>query len=265
MAVSSEKLAADRETARKSTGPTSPEGKATVRLDALKHGLLARDVVLPEGGEDPAEFDALLSELDEHYAPVGPIEIMLVQRIAVARWRMGRAQRSEGGTARRQLIEVQSPENAGRHFKAHAQELKRRAARVEDLRKKVEQMEPETLELTETEVKELGWDREVVQAGLMELELCDRKPSLLSLLDDKRTEFLEQASRAEARADQLRAEAVQVHNAKKVEAVLPLHDRALRYETTLERQFYRAMDELEKRQRNRRQMSNKEASAPQSV
>ena len=48
-------IRANRENAKKSTGPRTAEGKARVSLNALKHGLLARDTVLPteqlgEGG-----------------------------------------------------------------------------------------------------------------------------------------------------------------------------------------------------------------------
>jgi hypothetical protein len=42
--------AANRRNAQKSTGPKTPEGKAAVRLNAMKHGLLSKDVLLP--GED---------------------------------------------------------------------------------------------------------------------------------------------------------------------------------------------------------------------
>ena len=46
---------ANRRNARKSTGPKTPEGKAAVRLNALKHGLLANDVLLP--GEDESALE----------------------------------------------------------------------------------------------------------------------------------------------------------------------------------------------------------------
>jgi hypothetical protein len=34
--------------AQRSTGPKTPEGKATIRLNALKHGLLSQDILLPD-------------------------------------------------------------------------------------------------------------------------------------------------------------------------------------------------------------------------
>ena len=52
-------IKANRNNAKKSTGPRTEEGKAVVAKNALKHGLLARDTVLP--GEDPANFDRQLS------------------------------------------------------------------------------------------------------------------------------------------------------------------------------------------------------------
>ena len=48
--TSEKKIEANRQNERKSTGPKSPEGKAAVRLNALKHGLLSQQVLLP--GED---------------------------------------------------------------------------------------------------------------------------------------------------------------------------------------------------------------------
>jgi hypothetical protein len=45
--MTSEKQAkANRENALKSTGPKTPEGKAAVRLNALRHGLLSKEILL---------------------------------------------------------------------------------------------------------------------------------------------------------------------------------------------------------------------------
>src|SRR3989442_13216260 len=48
---------ANRLNAKKSTGPTSPEGKARSSLNALKSGIDAWSHIIP--GEDPAELEAL--------------------------------------------------------------------------------------------------------------------------------------------------------------------------------------------------------------
>jgi hypothetical protein len=52
--TSPRKAEANRRNAQKSTGPKTPEGKDAVRLNALKHGLLCREVLLP--GEDKGAF-----------------------------------------------------------------------------------------------------------------------------------------------------------------------------------------------------------------
>ncbi len=86
-------IKANRENAKKSTGPRTEEGKARVSLNALKHGLLARDAVLPE--EDPAEFDRQLRDLEHDLRPRNSLEFELVRQIADAQWRMRRLVRIE--------------------------------------------------------------------------------------------------------------------------------------------------------------------------
>jgi hypothetical protein len=63
--VSPLQQAANRQNAQKSTGPTTDEGKAASSRNALKHGLLARDIVVadPAFAESREEFDALLAAL----------------------------------------------------------------------------------------------------------------------------------------------------------------------------------------------------------
>ncbi len=106
---------ANRNNAKKSTGPRSEEGKARVAKNALKHGLLARDTVLP--GEDPAEFDSQLSALEADIRPANSLEFELVRQIADAQWRMRRLTRLETGflaaslAAKRRLMERLHPES----------------------------------------------------------------------------------------------------------------------------------------------------------
>jgi hypothetical protein len=86
---------ANRRNAIKSTGPKTPEGKAAVRHNAMKHGLLSKDILLPE------EDEAALMELSEHLRnqlqPVGELESQLVERIISSTWRLRRLGRVEAG------------------------------------------------------------------------------------------------------------------------------------------------------------------------
>jgi hypothetical protein len=71
------------------TGPRSPEGKTIASGNSLKHGLASGRVIIP--GEDPAAFEALLSDLVEEHAPVNETESLLVQQMAQSWWLMQRA------------------------------------------------------------------------------------------------------------------------------------------------------------------------------
>ncbi len=66
-------IKANRNYAKKSTGPRTEEGKTRSAKNALKHGLLARDTVLP--GEDPADFDRQLSALEADIQPANSLTV----------------------------------------------------------------------------------------------------------------------------------------------------------------------------------------------
>ena len=91
--TSERQIAANRANALHSTGPKTPEGKAAVRHNAMRHALLARDVVLPE--EDLDAFEDLLNQVRAELSPVGRIEELLVDRIVNIMWRLGRSARME--------------------------------------------------------------------------------------------------------------------------------------------------------------------------
>ena len=97
--ISVKQLEANRQNGKKSTGPRTPEGKQRSRLNALKHGILAKAVVIEgdPGREKRGEFDHLLTEFWQHYTPQGPVEEMLVERMATLKWRLARVYRSERG------------------------------------------------------------------------------------------------------------------------------------------------------------------------
>jgi hypothetical protein len=99
VAVSAEKLEANRRNAQLSTGPKTEEGKSRSRGNALKHGILASAVLVTEGkgAESSAEFEELMEGLLRDRAPIGALEDVLVEKIAVCLWRQKRALRCEAG------------------------------------------------------------------------------------------------------------------------------------------------------------------------
>ena len=91
--ASEKQIKANRENAKKSTGPRTNGGKTRTAKNALKHGLLAQDAVLP--GEDPADFDQHLVSFEETYLPRNRVEKEIVRQIADVTWRMQRLSRIE--------------------------------------------------------------------------------------------------------------------------------------------------------------------------
>ena len=92
---------ANRKNAKRSTGPRTPEGKARSSQNACKHGLFARDTVLPD--ENPQEFLELIADLEQELQAVGGFEHRLVRHIADTEWRMRRLVRLETGALTHQL------------------------------------------------------------------------------------------------------------------------------------------------------------------
>src|SRR5262245_52689940 len=92
--VSNARAEASRQNGARSRGPRTPEGKARAAQNALKHGMRAeKHLVLPD--EDAAEFAGLEAALVEELAPVGALQTVLARRVAVAAWRLARADRIE--------------------------------------------------------------------------------------------------------------------------------------------------------------------------
>jgi hypothetical protein len=84
---------ANRLNAQKSTGPTSPEGKAKSALNALKSGIDALSHIIC--GEDPAELETLTEQFLQHYQPADPVQLSLVDTLISAEWIQRRLRRIE--------------------------------------------------------------------------------------------------------------------------------------------------------------------------
>ncbi|MCX5647444.1 MAG: hypothetical protein NTZ17_22605 [Phycisphaerae bacterium] len=116
--TSAAQVSANRSNAQKSIGPRTPEGKAAVAQNAVRHGLLAQEVVIK--GEDPGEFEFYRDQMLRELAPAGQMESMLAHRIVGLSWRLRRAERLQAAAFdkvedKSELPElVLSPEQASR-------------------------------------------------------------------------------------------------------------------------------------------------------
>jgi hypothetical protein len=97
-------ILANRRNAQNSTGPCTPEGKAVVSQNAVKHGLSAgQDIINSESQADFELYrDRMLAELD----PASPMESMLAERIVSLFWRLKRV-----GRIQNQAIDAMNADN----------------------------------------------------------------------------------------------------------------------------------------------------------
>lgn len=87
---------ANQANSQNSTGAKTPEGKAVVAGNALKHGLLSTKLILD--GEARGDYQALLSGLLASLNPAGMLEQVLVEKVAVALWKQKRLVTAESAS-----------------------------------------------------------------------------------------------------------------------------------------------------------------------
>lgn len=97
--VTEKQLEANRNNAKKSTGPRTERGKKISRLNSVKHGILASNLLVTEGlcKEDQDKFWKLLASLCDEWHPLGLMEELYVQQVGCCFWRLGRVLRAEAG------------------------------------------------------------------------------------------------------------------------------------------------------------------------
>ena len=85
MMSSERRINASRANGAKSRGPVTAEGKRASSRNSLRHGLLSKTIVLQD--ESSKDFSQLLAALRDEHRPETPTEAVLVENMAVARWR----------------------------------------------------------------------------------------------------------------------------------------------------------------------------------
>jgi hypothetical protein len=141
-------IEANRHNARRSTGPTTPEGKQRSRCNALRHGLTAETVI--SALEDAEDYQAFEASVIADYDAELTVERELVLRLASVLWRLRRANCIESAIFESATAE---PGNLEHHY-SH-----RMPVGVADLSKR-DQLCLEELRQTKTDQKdELNLDR----------------------------------------------------------------------------------------------------------
>jgi len=280
--MSEKQVAANRRNAQRSTGPRTDTGKSVSRLNAAKHGLLARQVVACGRlhHESVDDFKKLSREYHESLLPDGPLEEMLVGQIVTVVWRSRRARTAEAGEVAMNVdakwwSSRQTPWERGngskwsplstcmRDFRRTARGIALIIEALEEFRHAVQN----TGEVSEAKLKEFKPDyasppNDIVSQLLEFRARLKSNPENLELDQlrkrhkrEVRKYLAEQIGEHEnlmlARQEQEAAE----DKTRRAAALLPdeeVVEKFVRYESALQRQLYRAMNQLERLQRRRR-------------
>ncbi len=82
------KTRANRENARKSTGPRTDAGRTASSKNAVKHGLFVGDLAKHLSGEQFERYQSFIEGIVKDLHPVGDLELHLAQRVADIQFRL---------------------------------------------------------------------------------------------------------------------------------------------------------------------------------
>ena len=276
--MSPKQIAANRRNAQKSTGPQTPAGRAVSKMNAVKHGILSKDVLvrgmyIKENGR---EFAALHQRFWETLMPVGPMEEMLMDQIVTTHWRLRRALKAESGEIALSVDEghwdrkhqhpaltcmlwesfgdpVASMRNSAFGNRFLENQLKEVRASVEKEGELTEaaiqsvEYNGKSYSLTE-DLKELRSQLQQNPEGLNATALRAKQKELALAYIDRKLRLI---SWSKSNCEEREEKEEKAHQAA---AVLPspeVLEKIMRYQTMLDRQKYRAMAQLERLQRMR--------------
>ena len=286
MTVSDKQLIANRNNANKG-GVKTEDGKAIVKYNALKHGLLAREAVITagDGAENPEEFAALLADLKEQFNPVGTVEEMLVEKVATSYWRLRRACKYEVGLIRNELdnmVDKYYHETTWDNVRKHKtedevlQQIEEEHDGIEEWKqdkKTLTKMHKDDKPLDDIYDWETNW--EWLQDKVIDLLDQDEESDEITTPSELRSHLNKAGwsddqiweahieicdERIKYHTQQIaELEKTQKQNVLKLQVLSKLGsipskhelDRLLRYEGAIERQFYKALNQLERLQRLR--------------
>jgi hypothetical protein len=93
MVISQKQQQSNRQNAQHPTGPNTPEGKASIRFNALTYGLRTRSTILPD--ENAADYSRLWDELEANWQPQNRTEQLYLETMVTSQWLLARVAQSE--------------------------------------------------------------------------------------------------------------------------------------------------------------------------
>jgi len=269
-AISEHKLKANRENAKKSTGPKTLRGKAYSRRNALKHGLFALDLFpnFLSRTENQQEYRELRQQLWQYYQPVGAAEEFEVDRVCQCMWRQKRAWRYENAQLWPALVEVA---DTGRRLdrvfcseygtllprllKNAVAEIRASGHISDDLREQICGMDPSFREIWISLENTVEHNKGLARREAMALLAGSTLPDSLresaatiatAAVTNLAINYLEHRGQQNI---QLVADVARDHHLIPESEVV---DKIVRYETAIDRALNRSQDRLERLQRRRK-------------
>jgi hypothetical protein len=129
-------IEANRRNAAQSTGPTSPEGKATSSMNALQSGIHARSAIIT--GEDPGALAQLAETFYHDHQPQTAMERALLDNIIRDTWLLTRFARIDAEIIHHQIADDSYPKKenqAGKAFIESSPDQSRLQRRINDTRR----------------------------------------------------------------------------------------------------------------------------------
>jgi hypothetical protein len=102
-------------------GPRTGEGKEVARWNATRHGIRSPAPVVP-GVEKPEDWEEYRDRMLEDLAPLGNLELVLAERVALLSWRLHRVTRYETETIATSQVKVEEDLAQKRRFSASVSE-----------------------------------------------------------------------------------------------------------------------------------------------
>lgn len=260
----------------KATGPRTASGKRRSSRNARKHGIFAEVLLVPT--ESKIDYRRLYGRLRENLQPVGALEDILVEKLAVTTWRLRRllsAEKAEIGKTTA-FLEI---DKTDRDLTALKQALATRSGLAHEWDNSLA-LESSSIQLQELN-DQLAQNGFVPEKDMKILEMIYSEPTKdplkPNLYDMYRAELASFCSSGKSAADGACTQKIRTSIGHEIDRMKfhleimreydddrtvferirlsvpeqPALDRLIRYETSLERTFDRTLAQLERLQRQR--------------